>query len=91
MVEILNSTYLSIPLSQVMMLLFLSTMALLFGRLKLAVLINYGFALFWCYSYSMTHMMAEGTFSFDRFTVLHLGFGMSILILALIGFMTHED
>jgi hypothetical protein len=91
MLEILYSTYLSIPVSQVMMLLFLSTMALLFGRLKLALLINYGFALFWGYISNTIHMTAEGTFHLDSFTFLYLGFGLSILLLALIGFMTHKD
>ena len=91
MVEILHSTYLSIPLSQVMMLLFLSTMALLFGRLKLALLISYGFALFWGYISNMINTTSEGTFSLDSFTVFYIGFGMSILVLALIGFTTHKD
>jgi len=91
MLEIIRSTYLSIPLSQVMMLLFLSTMALLFGRLKLALLISYGFALFWVYISNMIHTAAEGTFSLDSFTMFYIGFGMSILVLALIGFTNHKD
>ena len=91
MLETLQSTYLSIPVLQVMMLLFLSTMALLFGRMKLALLINYGFALFWGYISNINHMTGEGALHLDKFTVFYLGFGMAILILALIGFMTHNE
>lgn len=91
MLEILQSTYLSIPVSQVMMLLFLSTMALLFGRQKLALLINCGFALFWGYVSNMIHFTTDGSVRFDTFTVLYLGFSISIILLALVGFMTQKD
>ncbi len=91
MLETLQSTYLSIPVSQVMMLLFLSTMALFFGRLKLALLINYGFALFWGYISNINFLTAERTLHLNSFTFLYLGFGLGILLLALIGFMTHKD
>ena len=91
MLETLQSTLLSIPVSQVMMLLFLSTMALLFGRMKLALLINYGFTLFWGYIANINHMTNEATFNLDSFTLVYLGFGMAILLLALAGFMIHKD
>lgn len=91
MLEILQSTYLPIPVSQVMLLILLSTIALLFGKVKLALLINCGFALFWGYISNMIHFTADSSLRFDSFTILYLGFGFCIILLAIIGFMTQKD
>ena len=45
--EMFHSAELSIPLAQISMLLLLCTLALLFGKVKLALLINYMFTLYW--------------------------------------------
>jgi len=44
--EFFYATELTIPMSQMVLLLICSTVALLFGRIRLALLVNYLFALF---------------------------------------------
>ena len=47
--EFFYTTELAVPMSQMVLLLICTTVALLFGRIKLALLVNYLFALFWGY------------------------------------------
>jgi hypothetical protein len=47
--ESIFSSEITIPLFEVILLLILSTIAFLFGRLKLAILINYCFTVYWGY------------------------------------------
>ena len=88
--EFFTSTQLAIPLSHVIMLLVLSTGALLFGRLKLALVINYCFTLYWGYIINIDLFTSGGLLKLNTFTILYFGFGIVILILALIGLMHRE-
>ena len=45
MLEFISEAYLSIPMIQIILLMLLSTVSLLFGKLKLALIINYLFTL----------------------------------------------
>ncbi|MEK7373692.1 MAG: hypothetical protein AABZ85_01515 [Thermodesulfobacteriota bacterium] len=88
--EFFTSTQLAVPLSHVIMLLVLSTGAMLFGRLKLALIINYCFTLYWGYIVNIDLFASGGLLKLNTFTLLYFGFGMIILILALIGLMHRE-
>jgi hypothetical protein len=83
--EILSATHLSVPVFQICLLLLLSTLALIFGRIKLALLINYCFTLYWGYILSIDTFTEIGMFSFNTFTFTYFGFGLVIVFLALIG------
>ncbi|MBU2028145.1 MAG: hypothetical protein KJ814_11095, partial [Proteobacteria bacterium] len=81
--EFFTSTQLAVPLFQVIILLVLSTGALLFGRLRLALIINYCFTLYWGYIINIDLFTGGGLLKLNTFTILYFGFGIVILILAL--------
>jgi hypothetical protein len=85
------TTQLSVPISQVVLLLGLSTLALIFGRMKLALLINYCFTLYWGYLSHLELFAENGVLKFDNFSFTYLGFGLAILIMALISFAYYQD
>jgi len=89
--EFFCSTELAVPLSQMSLLLVFSTLALLFGRIKLALIINYVFTLYWGYGFNRERLFVSGIDKFDYFTPLYFGFGLLIVILALIGFLSNPD
>jgi hypothetical protein len=73
----------SIPVTQMVLLLLLSTVALFWGKLKLALLINYLFTLYWGYGINKDYLLGERFEHVDGFTVLYIGFGLVIAALAL--------
>jgi hypothetical protein len=84
--ELFYSTQVSIPITQIVLLLSISTLALLFGRLKLALLVNYLFTLYWGYL-SNQGIMTES----QPYIFVYFGFGLTVIILAMIGFLTAPD
>ncbi|UCD88355.1 MAG: hypothetical protein JSV01_05420 [Desulfobacterales bacterium] len=80
-------TQLTVPLYHVGLLLALSTSALLFGRLKLALLVNYLFVLYWGYIFNRELLVGSDLEGLDRFTMLYFGFGFLTIISAVIGFL----
>ncbi len=85
--EILYSTELAIPMYQVGLLLLLSSLALFAGRTKVALMINYLFVLYWGYWLNRPAVLGDGILQLDLFTVCYFGFGVLIIVLALIGFL----
>ena len=81
--EILYSTELAIPLYQVGLLLLLSSLALIAGKRQLALIINYLFVLYWGYWLNREAIAPQ----LDLFTACYFGFGILIIVLALIGFL----
>ncbi len=84
------STELSIPVIQIVLLLILSTLALLFGRKKLALIINYVFTVYWGYFLSINQLTDSGFKGGDSYAMIYFGIGIVIVILALIGFLYHD-
>lgn len=83
--EFLHSTELTVPVSQLLLLLLISSLALLFNKPRLALFINYLFTLYWGYILnikSLFDMEAD-----KLFPIYYFGFGALIGILALIGFL----
>jgi hypothetical protein len=83
--DTLASTQLTIPVLQVVLMLALSTGSLIIGRIKLALLINYCFALYWGYIANMDLFSAGGATTFNNYTFTYFGFGIVIVLLAMIG------
>jgi uncharacterized membrane protein len=85
--ELFLSTHLSVPLFQVMLLLVVTTTALLLGRIKLALLMNYLFTLFWGYVHNGG--LFDSIEKLTMFTTIYFVFGLAIVVLAAIGFLSH--
>ena len=81
----------SIPLYQVAILLLLTTLTLLMGRMKLALIINYLFTLYWGFIANSNMILGEGIDKFSTFTMFYLGFGFVIAILAAFAFLIHSS
>jgi len=89
--ELFYSKELVVPLYQVALLLGLSTLGLLFGRVRIALIINYLFALYWGYWLNREVILGKGTPTLDLFTLCYFGFGLLVIILALIGFLSRVE
>lgn len=85
--DILYSAELAIPIYQVGLLMILSTLCLLFGKIKFALLVNYVFTLYWGYWLNRENVIGAGIPEIDSFTIGYFGFGFLIGILALVGFL----
>jgi hypothetical protein len=81
---------LSIPVNQIVLLLMLSTLALLFGKTKLALLINYVFTMYWGYFLSIDQLVDSGFQRIGSYSMIYFGIGLLIVIFALVGFLRHE-
>ncbi len=89
--EALLSIDLSIPLIQIALLLVMCTLVLLFGRIKLALILNYCFLLYWCYILNLDVIRESGQAVSGRFIVVYFGLGVAILMLALLGFVGNRE
>jgi hypothetical protein len=88
--EIFISTPLTIPSIQIILLLVLSTGALLMGRLKLALLINYCFTLYWGYIANMDNFSTGDATTLTIFTFIYFGFGFLIVFLVMLGIILEQ-
>lgn len=86
--EIFSMTEISIPITQMVLLLLLSTGALFFGKLKLALLINYLFTLYWGYGVNKDFLAGSGFQHMSGFTILYVGFGLVIAAVALVSLVS---
>ena len=77
-----------IPISQIVLLLLFSTAALFFGKMKLALLVNYVFTLYWGYGINKDYLVGIGFQYIDGYTVLYLGFGLIVAVLAIAGLIS---
>ena len=88
--DIFLSTQLSVPILQIVMLLALSTMSLIFGRIRLALLINYCFTLYWGYVSNLSLFTGDDAFQIANFSFMYFGFGIVVIALAIAGLMYHR-
>jgi hypothetical protein len=82
------ATNLGVPILHIILLLAASTAALLFGRIRLALLVNYLFALYW--GYILNRSLFDSLKQPDLFYSLYFGFGVGIALLAALGFFAHR-
>jgi hypothetical protein len=85
------SMELSIPVMQIILLLILSSVAILFGRKKLALIINFLFTMYWGYFLSIDQFTLSGLKEINYYFAIYFGIGLLIVILALIGFLRDEN
>lgn len=89
--EVFLGTQIAVPLSQVALLLALSTLTLLFGRIRLALIINYCFTLYWGFFLNPSFFPDAGELVISNYTFAYFGIGLLIVILAIIGFMFNKE
>jgi hypothetical protein len=82
---------LTIPINQIILLLLLSTMALLFGKIKIALIINYLFTLTWGYVYNRDKLLVSDFEYPEIFTILYFSFGIGVILIAGFAFIFHRD
>lgn len=89
--DVIYSKELMVPLYQIGLLLALSTLTFLFGKARLALVINYAFILYWIYWLNREALIGKGAPSINLFNVGYFGFGLVIVILAVVGFLNRSD
>jgi hypothetical protein len=90
MTSLLEST-LPIPTYHILLLLTISTVAILFGKVRTALLTNYAFALYWAYFFNGEQLLGSAGSGFHYYTLLYFGFGLLFFILAVIGFLFNRE
>lgn len=89
--EFFITTKISIPLFQILLLLVFSTAVLLYGKVKLALIINYLFTMYWGYVFNREYLRGFGYDKVDAFSLVYLAFGLVIVLLTFIGFSAHSE
>lgn len=89
-IDFFLETEIVIPITQIVLFLSISTLALLFGRVKLALMINYLFALYWGYLVNM-ELYTDLFQQMEYVLYLYFGFGLVIALLAAVGFVLQRD
>jgi len=81
---------LAVPLYQIALLLILSTTALLCGKIRIALLINYIFTLYWGYFFNRD-LFQDYIDEAYHFYLIYFGLGIFVVIIAMIGFISHRE
>jgi hypothetical protein len=89
--DIFFNTELAVPLFQIIILMLLSTVSLLFGKVRIALMINYVFTFYWAYIFNRDSLMGLGLNKFDHYTLLYFLFGLVTIIFALVGFLFQKN
>ena len=89
--EIFFTSEISVPLFQIVILMLLSTVALLFGKVRLALIINYVFTFYWAYIFNRDYLMSLGLNRFDSYTLLYFLFGLVVVLVAMVGFLFQKN
>ena len=88
--EMLMSGTVVVPLVQLMLLLILSTLALLFGRIRLALLVNYCFTFYWGYFLNID-FFTDGGAILNVNTFVYFAIGFVVLLIALFTLCCHRE
>ena len=91
MFDFISNATLSIPLVQIILLMLLSTISILFGKLKLALLINYLFTMHWAYISNREKLMDMGFENFQLVSILYFIFGLGIVLVVAFAFMFQKN
>jgi hypothetical protein len=89
--EFFFSTKISIPLFQILLLLIFSTTVLLYGKVRLALVINYIFTLYWGYVFNREYLRGFGYDKIDAYSLVYLAFGLVIVLLVFVGFSAQRE
>jgi len=91
MIDFLLNANLSIPMVQLILLMLMSTISLLFGKLKLALLSNYVFTLHWAYVANRDNLIGMGFENFQLISIIYFIFGLGIVLVAAFAFMFQKN
>jgi len=91
MLDYFLSISLTIPIIQLILLMLISTMSLLFGRLKLALIVNYLFTLNWAYIANRDKLMDMSSANFELYSIMYFIFGLGIVLTASFAFMFQKS
>lgn len=91
MLSFLLDTHLSIPMIQLILLMLMSTISLLFGKIRLALIINYLFILHWGYISNRDNLAEMGTENFELVSVIYFIFGLGIILVASFAFLFQKS
>ena len=89
--EFFFSTKISIPLFHILLLLIFSTTVLLYGKVRMALVINYIFTLYWGYIFNREYLRGFGYDKIDAYSLVYLAFGLVIVLLVFVGFATQRE
>jgi len=78
-----------VPLHQIALLLILTTAALLLGKMKIALLINYIFTLYWGYFFNRD-LFKDYIGEAYHFYLVYFGLGIFVIVIAMIGFISQR-
>jgi hypothetical protein len=85
------STKISIPLFQILLLLIFSTAVLLYGKVRLALVINYMFTMYWGYVFNREYLRGFGYDKIDAYSLVYLAFGLVVVLLVFVGFSAQRE
>jgi len=85
--EALSSIKISIPIVQIVLLILSGSIALLFGKQKLALLINYLFVFYWGFGVNLEKQAALNPDIYAWFPGSYIIFGSVFVIFCLIGLL----
>jgi uncharacterized PurR-regulated membrane protein YhhQ (DUF165 family) len=92
MLDILTEATLEIPLIQIILLMSISTVSLLFGKVKLALMANYIFILYWAYFFNRDLLLEMGgPDNFQYIVVFYFLFGIVIILVAAFSFLFQRN
>jgi len=88
--EFFTDTEIIIPITQIILFLSISTLILLFGRAKLALVTNYLFVLYWGYLCNL-ELYTEHFENAEYIVYIYFAFGIAIALMAVVGFMSSPE
>ncbi len=88
--DFMFSTGITIPVFQIVLLLGISTLILLTGRAKMALIVNYVFTLYWGYFINRDSIFADADIGYQVVT-WYFGLGILVAVLAMFGFMANKE
>lgn len=84
--DLFSSTLITIPFGQLFLLIVTSTLLLLFGSYKFALLANYMFTFYWGFNANFKDADIISVQNFPVFSLVYLGFGSMVVMLVLFSF-----
>jgi len=85
------TTQISVPLFHILVLLSLTTLVLIFGYTRMALILNYIFLIYWSYLSNVLLYTEKGELQLNRITLIYIAFGLVILLLAAMGFIHNRE
>jgi hypothetical protein len=89
--EAFLTTQISVPLFHILVLLSLTTLVLIFGYTRMALILNYIFLIYWSYLSNVLLYTEKGDLQLNRITLIYIAFGFVILLLAAMGFIHNRE